>query len=328
MPDERTVDTSFAGLLRLVTSPNLTAGASIDSAYFERTKTGARMRLMLGDRAAVIGADAVGGRAAQPGLIDWISGDGAGPIMSRLRVVPVEHSKGKFASGSALPGTTMQGEFDTATGWPNDPSFGSHEYDLSSVIETKTEVSSQVITQSSDDLLDSILEAHALAVSDKLLQQMLSGDNVGNNLDGIVNASGIGGATYAMGDRGGDEAFLVGEGVVEDAGGRSPFLAWAVGSDLSDSLRTTAIEPGASRRTEEQGRLSLSGLPVQRVADGMVSTSGILCDWRSVIVVVADTLELVIDRVTKPGSLRMTSRLPVSSPVATIPSLIYSLTQS
>ena len=65
MPDE-TVDASFAGLLRLVTSPNLTAGASIDSAYFERTKTGARMRLPMGDRAAVIGADAVGGRAAPP----------------------------------------------------------------------------------------------------------------------------------------------------------------------------------------------------------------------------------------------------------------------
>ena len=327
MPD-KTVDASFAGLLRLVTSPNLTAGASIDSAYFERTKTGARMRLPMGDRAAVIGADAVGGRAAPPeSLIDWLSGDGAGPVMARLRVVQVEHSKGKFAAGTALPGTTMQGEFDTATGWPNDPSFGSHEYDLSSVIETKTEISSLVVFQSSDDLLDSVLEAHALAVSDKLLQQMLSGDNVGNNLDGIVNGSGIGGATYAVADRGGDEAFTAGEAVVEDAGGRSPFLAWAVGSELSDSLRTTAIEPGASRRTEEQGRLSLAGLPVQRVADGMVSTSGILCDWRSIVQIVASELELTVDRVTKPGYLRLTSRLAVASPVVTVPALVYSLTQ-
>ena len=107
--------------------------------------------------------------------------------MARLRVVPVEHSKGKFASRYRPAGNGDASEFDTATGWPNDPSFGSHEYDLSSVIETKTEISSLVVFQSSDDLLDSVLEAHALAVSDKLLQQMLSGDNVGNNLDGIVN---------------------------------------------------------------------------------------------------------------------------------------------
>ena len=330
MPDDH-IDLSFPDLLRLALDGRPAAdkiAETIASSHFQRTPHGSRMMLPLHDKAAVIGAGDVGGRTATPGLIDWLAGADAGEIMSRTRLIPVAHQRGKYAAGSALPGTSMEGEHTTQTGFPNDPAFSDVSYDLSKVIEVKTEISQQVVTQSSDDLLDAVLEAHALAVRDKLLQQMLSGDNVGSNLDGIVNGSGIGGATYAVADRGGDEAFTAGEAIVEDAGGRSPFLAWAVGSDLSDSLRTTAIEPGASRRTEEQGRLSLSGLPVQRVADGMVSTSGILCDWRSVIVVVADTLELVIDRVTKPGSLRMTSRLPVSSPVATIPSLIYSLTQS
>ena len=203
MPDDKQVNASFAGLMRLTQSPDQRAGASIASTHFERTPTGARMRLPFGDRAAVIGVDNVGGRIAQPDLIDWLAGDGAGPVMARLRVVPVEATRGKFAAGTALPSTTMQGEFDTQAGWPNDPSFADFEYVLNKVVETKTEVSSQVVTQSSDDLVDAILESHVLAIADKLLGQVLAGDGVGANLDGVVNAVGIGNFAYPVADRGG-----------------------------------------------------------------------------------------------------------------------------
>ena len=328
MTDER-VESSFAGLLRLAVSSDHRAGASIDSRHFERTKVGARMLLPMGEKAA-ISVTVVGGRVAPPeSLIDWLAGDGAGPIMSRLRVVEVEASRGKFGAGTALPATSMQSEFETQTGFPKDPTFGDFEYNLDSTIEVKTEVSHQVIVQSNDDLVNAVLEAHALAVSDKLLEQVLSGDNVDDNLNGIINATGIGAVEYPVADRGEDSAFLAGESAVEDAGGRGPYLAWAAGTSLSTSARNAVIEPGGSRRVEEGGRLVLSGLPVQRVsADALAVTTGLLADWRSIVVPIASEIELTIDRVTQPGILRLTSRLPVSNPVVTIPGLVYVLTQA
>ena len=58
-----------------------------------------------------------------------------------------------------------------------------------------------------------------------MLEQVLSGDGVGSNLAGVASATGIGAGTYALADRGSDEAFTDGELAVAKtaAGGR---LTW------------------------------------------------------------------------------------------------------
>ena len=206
--------------------------------------------------------------------------------------------------------------------------FGEHGYQLDSVIEAKTETSLQLAVQTSDSVLDDVLEAHRIGLADRLLEQVLSGDATGNNLSGVASATGIGSATYLVADRGSDEAFTDGELAVEDGGGRTEYMAWALGTGLDASTKKTSIEPGDSRRTQEGGRLTLSGTPVQRITEGLAGTTGLCADWRTVVVPVLDQLIIVIDRVSVPGEVRITSRLPVADPILTHPSAIYKIEQA
>ena len=143
-------------------------------------------------------------------------------------------------------------------------------------------------------VLDSVLEAHRLGITDRLLEQVLSGDGTGNNLSGLVTATGIGSATYLVADRGSDEAFVDAEVAVSDGGGRTQYMGWALGTDLDTSARKTAVEPGASRRVLEMGRLTLSGLPAQRIVEGLAGTTGLVADWRTVVVPVLSELLVVV----------------------------------
>ena len=216
-----------------------------------------------------------------------------------------------------------------ATAWQREAAmFREHEFDLSSVVEAKTEISLQVAVQTSDSVLDAVLEAHRIGIADRMLSQVLSGDGVGNNLSGVASASDVGSGTYAMTDRGSDEAFTDGELAVSDGFGRSPYLAWALGTDLSTSAQKTAVEPGASRRVLEEGRLTLSGLPAQRIVEGLVSTTGLIADWQTVIVPILTELIVVVDRITNPGYVRLTSRLPIADPILTHSAAVYKLEQA
>ena len=206
--------------------------------------------------------------------------------------------------------------------------FGEHGFDLDSVIESKTEISLELAIQTGDDTLDAVLEAHRLGIADRMLEQVLAGDGAGSNLSGVASATGIGAGTYLVADRGSDEAFTDGELAVEDGGGRSPYMAWALGRDLSTSAQKTAVEPGASRRVLEGGRLTLSGLPAQRIVEGLTSTVGLVGDWQTVIVPILSELIIVVDRITTPGMARITSRLPIGGPLITHPSTIYRLSQA
>ena len=115
---------------------------------------------------------------------------------------------------------------------------------------------------------------------------------------------------------------------VEDAGGRASGMAWALGKDLSTSARKTAVEPGASRRVEEQGQLVLSGLPAQRISEGLTATTGILCDWSLVSVPILSELVVVTDVITNVGDVRITSRLSCADPILSHPATVYLLTQA
>ena len=217
----------------------------------------------------------------------------------------------------------------TGTSWQRQAlTFGEHDFDLSSTIEAKSEISLQLAVQTGDTVLDDVLEAHRLGLADRMLEQVLSGDGVGNNLSGVAGATGIGSATYLVADRGSDEAFTDGELAVQDGGGRSPYIAWALGRDLDTSARKVAIEPGASRRVLEGGRLTLSGLPAQRIVEGLGATVGLVADWQTVTVPVLSELLVVVDRITNPGYVRLTSRLPIADPIVTHPSAVYALTQA
>ena len=232
--------------------------------------------------------------------------------------------------GAALTAATRDQTFRfDSTAWVAQRSlFKEHEFDLSSTIEAKSEVSLQIAVQTSDFVLDAVLEAHRIGIADRLLEQVLSGDGVGSNLSGVAGHVGIGSATYLVADRGGDQAFTDAELAVEDGFGRREHMSWALGTSLDTSAKKTAVEPGASRRVLEEGRLTLSGLPAQRIVEGLASTTGLVADWRTVVVPILDQLVIVIDRVSVPGMVRITSRLPVADPIITHPSTVFALTQT
>ena len=217
----------------------------------------------------------------------------------------------------------------TGTAWQRQAAvFGEHDYQLASVIESKTETSLELAVQTADSVLDAVLEAHRIGIADRLLEQVLSGDGTGNNLSGVASASGIGAGTYAVADRGSDEAFVDGEIAVEDGGGRTQYMAWALGTDLDTSARKTAVEPGASRRVLEMGRLTLSDLPASRIVEGLTSTTGLIADWGTVSVPILSELIVVVDRISNPGYVRLTSRLPVADPIVTHPSAVFMIEQA
>ena len=204
--------------------------------------------------------------------------------------------------------------------------FGEREFTLDSTVEAKSEVSRQLVAQSGDGVLDDLLESHRISLADRLLEQVLSGDALGNNLSGVAGMADIGAAEYMAADQGASDGFQDGEDAVEDGGGRPSGMAWAVGSSLSSSARRAILEPGSDRRVEERGRLSLSGLPIQRITEGLASTTGILADWSLVYVPVLSELLVVSDLVTSPGDVRITSRLSCASPIVSHPSTLYALT--
>ena len=239
-------------------------------------------------------------------------------------IVATDEDGGAITEASA--GQTFR--FD-GTAWARTAGlFREEEFELSSTVEAKSEISRQLLVQAGDSVQDDVLEAHRIALADRLLVQILAGDGTANNLSGIVNATGIGSATYMLADRGGDGAFVDGEIAVEDGGGRPSGMCWALGTDLSTSARKTAIEPGASRRVLEQGQLVLSGLPAQRISEGLAATTGLLADWSLIYVPILSELVVVTDVITNVGDVRITSRLACGDPIVAHPATVYALTQA
>ena len=58
-------------------------------------------------------------------------------------------------------------------------SSGSTATSLSSIVEAKSEVSLEVAVQTLDTVLDDVIEAHRIGLADRMLEQILSGDGVG-----------------------------------------------------------------------------------------------------------------------------------------------------
>ena len=325
MPEDKFLD--FASLLRLALSADQMAGAHLDSRAFGRTSHGARFSLPL-ERLA-ISVDNVGGREVADSRVEFLQSDEmTSPIMRRIRLIPTTQTRGKLPFGGALPTPTMQGEFDTAAG-DSDPGLSDSDYQLSSVVEVKTRLSSRSIIQSGDSELDEVvLLSHRLAIAGKLQEQILGGDGLLNNLSGIVGMAGIGAGSYAVANRGHDEFFELGEETVIDAHGRESGLVWALGTGLHSAAKGSLLEPGSDRRVLERGRLSTSGTPVQRISDGLDSTTGLLADWSAVAVPISDRLEVTINRVSKPGEWLITSRLATASPILQATGIVYALTEA
>ena len=147
----------------------------------------------------------------------------------------------------------------------------------------------------------------------------------GNNVSAIVAQTGVVSTAYASADKGSDRTFRPEELAIEDAGGQPS--AWVLGSSLESGARSVVVEPGGSRRVIEGREMLLSGVSTFRNSD-MNSDRGIVADWgRAVQIVTGPEIEYVIDFITKPGDVRITSRLPVDI-LVTRPTLIRTIIEA
>ena len=304
----------------------------IDDEAVNFSSHGAELRLPVRDflRFAIIGADDVGGsdvEGVRGEALDFPV-DRAVRVLDLMTVYEVVETRGKLPVGTTAA-VSMQAESVTA-GAAADPGISDVVYHTASVVEAKSSYSMELAIQAGNNpnIGAAIESSHRQAIREELLKQLVNGDGQGNNLSGILGASGIGGATYAMADRGESGAFVTGESVVEDADGDPMRMAWLLGTDLSTSSRNALLEPGSDRRTVERKAMSLSGYASVRSYTALPATTGLLCDWASVALVVLSDLAITVDRLTRPGEIRLTSRLTVADPQVTRPARVYKLEQA
>ena len=93
---------SFGQMVRAALGGDLIDGVTA-------TRQGGRFALPLSRLAVKVADDVAGGRERIVDGVSWLAGDSdTSPIMARLMIVPTSTSRGKIASGSVLPSTSMQ----------------------------------------------------------------------------------------------------------------------------------------------------------------------------------------------------------------------------
>ena len=244
-----------------------------------------------------------------------------------MRVYEVESGRGKLPVGQTLPTVTMRAEGVHGTA-DADPGISDFDFVIASVVEARSAFTTTLALSSPEDLGEVVMQSHRAAIREKLIEQVVSGDGAGQNLSGIIGQTGIGSATFAAADRGKVAAILTAEATVEDADANPESLRWLEGSAHSTSTRGTLVEPGSFRRVVERERMTLSGVRAYRSNSAIASTSALLADWASIVLVVQNPIVVVVDRITRPGEVRITSRLAVADPVVTRPTRVYALTQA
>ena len=299
---------SFGGILKAACDGSHEARRRLRPDVFSENNGLAMFRLPVVGEEHAIPATAIQDTPSY-GVISWIQSSGV-PLLDQIRTIPVATRRGILPIGGQLPEARMVAEDPmAATAAQSDPGLTGVPFELSRTVEVQTRLTSQLITQSSEGILDAIEDALQRSIAERLLQQILAGDGQNNQLVGLPSRTDVDGGTYVQHDRGDADGFMLGETAVEDADGTPS--AWIFGSSLSDAARATVVEPGASIRVEQEGRLSLSGIATYR--DGsLVATTGICADWaKAVTLVTALEIEFVVNRISKPGEVWLTARLPV-----------------
>ena len=290
----------------------------------------ASFELPLFAKAALAPADvgsAQGDRVAAD--IGFVRGDPS--VETILRRVPVFYGPsdaGELPFGSGLPSVNVRVEGTTRTAAESSAAIGSTPYTVSR-FEAFQELSTQAVMQSGPDILTVVEDAAREALARKMIQQMFAGSGTDGQWAALLGVTGILSATYATANRGTDVPFLTAEEALIDAGARLPGMAWALGTDLESAAARALLEPGSDRRVIERRTMQLTG--TQTARDGsLTATDGLLADWSQAVAIVytgEELLQIVIDRVTKPGSLRVWTIARLGLAVVR-PGLVYHLSEA
>ena len=96
---------------------------------------------------------------------------------------------------------------------------------------------------------------------------------------------------------------------------------------MSRAARGTVLDPAARGDWRSKSGWCFSGYPSVRSYSALPAMTGVLADWRSIVLILQSSLWVTVDKVTYPDHVRITSRLSVADPVVTRPARVYRLTQ-
>ena len=143
-----------------------------------------------------------------------------------------------------------------------------------------------------------------MASSDRLLvQQLLTGDGAGANLRGIIGASGVLTATYATADKGKLSQFFDAEDMlaVDTPADRR---AWIVAEDLFRAARRTVIDPGSGEFSIRRGMVNEDTLTIR--TNTLAMGTAIYGEWTALSIGMWGTVQVVVDRISQPGTVKLT----------------------
>ena len=188
-----------------------------------------------------------------------------------------------------------------------DPSTITLAYACSRVATARSQFTLQLDLQD-PEFSDYIEAALAASLRREIVRQVLIGNGTPPNAQGLSTLTGVHEAMYQTTGVAANDLVNVEQAVV-DAKADEMALSWVAGSTVHSALVTTAIEPGDHRRIAENRRVTLSGASLFRSPD--LPTGMALCmDPLFVTVIMHGEMLLVVDRVSKPGDVKLTARLP------------------
>ena len=147
-----------------------------------------------------------------------------------------------------------------------------------------------------------------MAASDRqMAAQVLGGTGVGVNILGILNMAGIKETEYVATDKGAQASFFDAEDAlaVDVPADRR---VWVLAEDLYRTTRRTLRDPGSGdyviRRWDGRTRV-LDGTEVIR-SNVLTAGYGLYAEWTACVLGLWENMMVTIDRLTTPGTLRIT----------------------
>ena len=226
--------------------------------------------------------------------------DTASPILAGLRYVPVESKEGHLPIGDSLPGAVAKAEHGART--PDlDPTIGELPY-ATTTFETASAASGILIARSGDAVVDLLEDAQRESLRQKMLRELLVGSGVNHQWTGLNSTTNI--TEYQAVSQGNDTFFLDVEDAQADAGANMAASVWVLGTGLHSAAARQISEPGSGDKTLERGTIRLTGTRAYRTSF-LPANDGLLVNLASIIIAVQENELVIVDRITKPGTLNV-----------------------
>ena len=301
----QTKELTYGELIRLALETNPDAPQVVDSEHLIHHAPGgqfAEIRLPWTDRAALAWDDIDSRTATGRPDFPLPADDG---IFDLFTVIPVTDVKGSLPVGS-LPAARILAGDNTAT-TDADPGAASIDYSLGRTAETRSSYSAQ-LNQQAQTFGDYVDRAQVAAIRRAIVTQALTGSGVAHNVRGLSTLTGVHEATYDSTGASDDIVTAV-EAALVDAEAVDQNLVWVCGSTLHSQLLGTNIHPPGDRKIVERGRMVLSAARVFR-SPAIPPAMGVCLDPANVLVIAQSPQQVILDRLSTPGTVKVTRRLP------------------